>query len=88
MRGRDNRDTRGQFETVPMRGQGDTTGPPLGGVPVSHLSPAASTAERIFALSRRIGRLSPSWRDPERYFEERDEIERALQRIAREVRLG
>ena len=36
-------------------------------------------------LAREIGRLSPDWRNPERYFENRHEIERALQRLARQL---
>jgi hypothetical protein len=33
-------------------------------------------------LAREVSRLSPDWRYPERYFENRHEIERALQRLA------
>lgn len=36
-------------------------------------------------LARRIGRLSPDWRNPERYFENRSEIERELRRLARKL---
>ncbi|WP_172593158.1 hypothetical protein [Altererythrobacter sp. B11] len=43
------------------------------------------TVERLRHLSRRIGRLSPNWRDPETFFEERSEIERDLRRIAGEI---
>lgn len=42
-------------------------------------------APRIEDLARRIGRLSPDWRNPERYFENRDEIERELRRLARQL---
>ncbi len=37
-------------------------------------------------LARDVGRLSPDWRDPERYFEERSEIEHKLKRLARDMR--
>lgn len=37
----------------------------------------------IRTLANRVGRLSPDWRDPERYFERRDELERELRRLAR-----
>lgn len=40
----------------------------------------ASTARQ---LARDLSRLSPDWRDPERYFENRQEIEQALRRLAR-----
>jgi hypothetical protein len=36
-------------------------------------------------LARDVSRLSPNWRNPERYFEDRSEIERALQRLARQL---
>ena len=86
---RDNRDIRGHDQIVPMQGRGDTTGHPRrGGVPVSPPAPAASTAERLRRLSRRLGRLSPNWRDPEAFFEERSEIECELRRISRLVADG
>ncbi len=40
-------------------------------------------AYRVREAARRIGRLSPDWGNPERYFENRDEIERELRRLAR-----
>lgn len=40
---------------------------------------------RALDLAREIGRLSPDWRDPERYFENRSEIEHKLKRLAREL---
>jgi hypothetical protein len=41
-------------------------------------------AERPLAeLARRIGRLSPDWRMPERYFERRSELAQELRRLAR-----
>lgn len=42
-----------------------------------------SPADQVRSLSRRVGRLWPSWRDPERYFEDRSEIEADLRRLAR-----
>ena len=36
-------------------------------------------------LARDVGRLSPDWRNPERYFETRDQIERELRRLARQL---
>ncbi|EPR08452.1 hypothetical protein ACFOOJ_04575 [Sphingobium xenophagum] len=41
---------------------------------------AARTARLI---ARELSRLRPDWRDPERYFENRQEIEHALRRLAR-----
>lgn len=43
-------------------------------------------AHRIADLAHRVGRLSPDWRDPARYFENRHEIERELKRLARDMR--
>ena len=34
-------------------------------------------------IARRLGRLRPDWSNPERYFENRSEIERDLRRLAR-----
>lgn len=36
-------------------------------------------------LAREVSRLRPDWRDPEAYFENRSEIERALRRLARQL---
>jgi hypothetical protein len=44
-----------------------------------------SQPQTIMALARRIGRLSPDWRNPERYFENRSEIERDLRRLAKQL---
>lgn len=41
--------------------------------------------DRLHDLARRIGRLRPDWRNPERYFAERDELERDARRLAREA---
>lgn len=43
------------------------------------------SAQRARLLAREIGRLSPDWRCPERYFEERSEIEHKLKRLARDL---
>ena len=75
----DNRDKSGQIQNVPAGRAGH--GSPRKGDP----SVPASRPDRLRDLSRRIGRLSPDWRNPERFFEERGDIERDLRRIAREV---
>lgn len=88
MSGGDKRDMAGAIQNVPMRGRGDTTGHPFrGGVPVSPVSPA-STAAKLRRVARKLGRLSPNWRDPEQFFEERSEIEHELRRAASEVEHG
>lgn len=47
-----------------------------------------TAAPRIADLARRVGRLRPDWSNPERYFEDRQQIERELERLAREVARG
>lgn len=47
-----------------------------------------NTASRLAAITRQVGRLRPDWRNPERYFEERSEIERALRALTHEVKEG
>ena len=42
-------------------------------------------APRIADLARRVGRLRPDWSNPERYFEDRSEIERDLRRLAKDM---
>lgn len=44
-----------------------------------------AVAYRVREVADRLGRLSPDWRNPERYFENRHEIERALRRLARQL---
>lgn len=89
MSGRDNRDRAGTISKCPDAVRGDTGDTPFrGGVPVSSPKPPASPAERLHRLSRQVGRLRPNWLDPEAFFEERSEIERELQRMAREARHG
>lgn len=34
-------------------------------------------------IARDLSRLSPDWRDPERFFENRDELRRRMQRLAK-----
>jgi hypothetical protein len=43
---------------------------------------------RLAALARRVGRLAPSHRDPERFHEDKSEIVAELHRLAREARRG
>ena len=45
-------------------------------------------ARRVRALAHELGRLSPHWGNPERYFEDRSEIEQKLKRLARELEGG
>lgn len=42
----------------------------------------AAAINRIRELAHQLGRLRPDWRNPERYFEERDELRTELQRLA------
>jgi len=42
----------------------------------------ASTARQ---LARELSRLTPDWREPERYFQNRSEIEHALRRLANQL---
>jgi hypothetical protein len=42
-------------------------------------------AAQLRALARDLRRLRPDWRLPERYFENRDEIENRLRDLAREL---
>ena len=44
-----------------------------------------NTAERLAELAKRVRRLAPSHRDPERYHVEKSEIEHELRRLAREA---
>lgn len=37
------------------------------------------------SIARSVSRLHPDWRHPERYFENRHEIEHALRRLARQL---
>lgn len=42
-------------------------------------------ASTVRQLARDLSRLRPDWRDPERYFENRSELEHALRRLARQL---
>lgn len=44
-----------------------------------------STVSRLRSLAREVGRLHPDWQNPERYFERRDELEKALRLIANDL---
>jgi len=44
---------------------------------------SASQTARLIA--RDLSRLTPDWRDPERYFENRSELERKLRILARQL---
>lgn len=44
-----------------------------------------TTALLLRDAAKRLGRLTPDWRDPERYFANRDEIERDLRRLAKHL---
>ena len=44
-----------------------------------------SPAPRLAELARRVGQLRQDWRDPERYFANRSEIERELRRLAKHL---
>jgi|YelNatPaOPRAMG01_1025707.scaffolds.fasta_scaffold171304_2 hypothetical protein len=45
-------------------------------------------AERLAELARAIGRLSPDWQRPERFFEMRSELAAQARKIARAVECG
>ncbi len=59
-------------------GYAEREAPPKGG-PSSH-------SLTLAALARRVRALAPSHRDPEAFHVEKDEIERALRRIAGAIR--
>ena len=40
-------------------------------------------AQTARAIAREVSRLRPDWQNPERYFENKSEIEHALRRLAR-----
>jgi hypothetical protein len=44
-----------------------------------------NTAERLAELAKRVRRLAPSHRDPERYHVEKSEIEHELRGLAHEL---
>ena len=47
---------------------------------------ALCDAEALLDLARRVRRLRPCWRDPRRFYAERDDIEHDLARLAAEAR--
>lgn len=44
-----------------------------------------SPAPRLRAAAEQLRHLRPDWSNPERYFENRHEIERELRRLARQL---
>lgn len=44
-----------------------------------------SPAPRLRSLADTLARLRPDWSNPERYFENRHEIERELRHLARQL---
>lgn len=42
-----------------------------------------ATPDHVRDIASRIGRLRPDWGNPERYFEERDQLRRDLHALAR-----
>ncbi len=46
---------------------------------------SAPAAAQAHAIARQLGRLRPDWSNPERYFENRSEIERGLRRLAKQL---
>jgi hypothetical protein len=42
----------------------------------------AAAIMRLRELAKQLGRLRPDWGNPERYFEERDELRSEMQRLA------
>ncbi|AHE55898.1 hypothetical protein [Sphingomonas sanxanigenens] len=41
--------------------------------------------DRIREIADRLGRLRPDWRNPERFFENRSDLEHDLRRLAKEI---
>lgn len=73
---------RREFPGLP--GAGGNRETPLGGIS-RFPSPQVTTAALV-ALADRLRRLSPSPRNPDRFHEEKSEIEHALRRLAMEMR--
>lgn len=44
--------------------------------------------KRLTQIAMQVGRLRPDWRNPERFFEERSELESELRKIARQASNG
>lgn len=49
----------------------------------SEASLSVTPVTALRTIARDVSRLRPDWRDPERYFEHREEIVRDLRRLAR-----
>jgi hypothetical protein len=47
-----------------------------------------NASDRLAEVTYRVARLRPDWRNHERYFEERGEIERELRNIVHELQRG
>lgn len=47
------------------------------------LTPPDTTCHHLRTIARELAHLRPDWRNPERYFENRNEIEHALRKLAR-----
>lgn len=47
-----------------------------------------SASSRLRSLAREVGRLHPDWQNPERYFERRDELRRAIAALATAMEAG
>lgn len=50
------------------------------------MTPPQTIADRLAQLARRIGRLRPDWQNPERFFEERSELEHEVRQIEKEAK--
>lgn len=79
--------TAGPVSGGAAQGTGETNGtPPLRGGVFRVVSPCVpDLPDRLDALARHVGRLSPSHREPERYHEEKSEIAFELRVLARHV---
>lgn len=44
-----------------------------------------SPSPRLADIARRLGQLRPDWGNPERYFENRSELERDMRQLARDL---
>lgn len=82
---RDMGDMAGTYQNVPEAVGRDTTGHPFRGVSLCPEPNRFALRDRARELAGQIGRLSPDWRNPEQDFERRDELRRALVRLANEI---
>jgi hypothetical protein len=44
--------------------------------------------KQLYQIARQVGRIRPDWQNPERFFEERSDLETELRKIARQVSNG